>query len=113
MRFLFCLPFCLVLFLFCLIAETSQHRSTCCLQARKNRTPLNRVLCYTVQKAGVCPISAIVLLTKGGKAKCVDPDSDWIKDVMDQKKILQCQNGKTKNKIRGKGHRQKNQKKKS
>ncbi|XP_026093261.1 eotaxin-like [Carassius auratus] len=82
MRSLVCLPFCLVMFLFCLIAETSQQPSTCCLQTSKKRIPMNRVLSYTVQEAGVCHISAIVLFTVRQKIRCIDPDSEWIKDLM-------------------------------
>ncbi|XP_073686455.1 C-C motif chemokine 32b.3 [Garra rufa] len=115
MRSLACLPFCLGLFLFCLIAETSQLSSHCCLTTGKETISANRVMDYTIQKAGVCPINAIVLLTVRRKIKCVDADADWIKGVMrkvDQKKAMQSQNGKRQNKHRrGKGRKQKNQKK--
>uniref|UniRef100_A0A673HVU6 Chemokine interleukin-8-like domain-containing protein n=1 Tax=Sinocyclocheilus rhinocerous TaxID=307959 RepID=A0A673HVU6_9TELE len=85
-------------------AETSQRPSACCLQTSKNRISINRVLSYTVQKAGVCPINAIVLLTVGRKIRCFDPDSEWIKAIMrmvDQKKRTK-QNSDPKKKITGK-----------
>uniref|UniRef100_A0A8C2G704 Chemokine interleukin-8-like domain-containing protein n=3 Tax=Cyprinus carpio TaxID=7962 RepID=A0A8C2G704_CYPCA len=82
MNSLACLPFCLVLFLFCLIAETSQRPSACCLKTSEDRISIKRVLGYTVQEAGVCPINAIVLLTVGRKIRCFDPDLEWIKDIM-------------------------------
>ncbi|XP_050953928.1 C-C motif chemokine 32b.3 [Labeo rohita] len=117
MRSLDCLPFCLVLFLFCLTAETSQLSSHCCLTTGKEKLPARRVIDYTVQKAGVCPINAIVFLTVRRKIKCADSNSDWVKDVMkkvDQKKALSSQNAKRQKKNnKGKRRRQKNQKKSS
>ncbi|XP_016097675.1 C-C motif chemokine 20-like [Sinocyclocheilus grahami] len=117
MRSLVCLSFCLVLFLLCLTAEASHRSSTCCLKTSKDRIHKNRVVSYTVQKAGVCPINAIVLLTIKRKIRCFDPDSEWIKEIMDQKKMtdpkaLPSQNAKRQKKNnKGKRRRQKNQKK--
>ncbi|XP_026057557.1 eotaxin-like [Carassius auratus] len=117
MRSLVCLLFCLVLFLLCLTAEASHLSSTCCLRTSKDRIHKNRVLSYTVQRAGVCPINAIVLLTVGRKIRCFDPDSEWIKKIIrtvDQKKTtdpkaLPSQNAKRRNKNnKGKRRRQKN-----
>uniref|UniRef100_A0A671N4S5 Chemokine interleukin-8-like domain-containing protein n=1 Tax=Sinocyclocheilus anshuiensis TaxID=1608454 RepID=A0A671N4S5_9TELE len=69
-------------------AETNQRPSACCLQTSKNRIPINRVLSYTVQKAGVFIVvcykcqDVVILLTVGRKIRCFDPDSEWIKDIM-------------------------------
>ncbi|XP_077100189.1 C-C motif chemokine 32b.3 [Siphateles boraxobius] len=117
MRSLVCLPFCLVLFLLCRTAETSQRSLNCCLKTGNNRISKDRVVDYSVQKAGVCPINAIVLWTKKSKAKCCDPDSEWIKEIMrmvDQKKMSKqnsdpkasppSQNGRRK---KGNGRKQK------
>lgn len=41
-------------------AETSQRPSACCLKTSEDRISIKRVLGYTVQEAGVCPINAIV-----------------------------------------------------
>ncbi|XP_043082712.1 C-C motif chemokine 32b.3 [Puntigrus tetrazona] len=123
MRSLVCFLFCMVLFLLCLTAEASQSTPNCCLKTSKGRIPKNRVLDYTVQKAGVCPINAIVLLTKREKMKCFDPDSEWIKEIIrtvEQKKLTQnsdpkaspSQNVKRQKKNnKGKKRRRKNQKK--
>uniref|UniRef100_A0A8C1ZEV3 Chemokine interleukin-8-like domain-containing protein n=1 Tax=Cyprinus carpio TaxID=7962 RepID=A0A8C1ZEV3_CYPCA len=124
MRSLVCLAFCLVLFLLCLTAEASHHSSTCCLKTSKGRIQKNKVLSYTVQKAGVCPINAIVLLTVRRKIRCFEPDSEWIKEIIktvDQKKTTQqnsdpkalpSQNAKRQKKNnKGNRRRQKNQKK--
>ncbi|XP_058621941.1 C-C motif chemokine 32b.3 [Onychostoma macrolepis] len=124
MRSLVCLPFCLVLFLLCLTAEASHRSSTCCLRTSKDRIHKNRVLSYTVQRAGVCPINAIVLSTIHGKIRCFDPDSEWIKEIMrmvDQKeqtpqnsdpKALPSQNAKRQKKNnKGKRSRRKNENK--
>ncbi|KAK9953171.1 hypothetical protein ABG768_017189 [Culter alburnus] len=116
MRSLVCLPFCLVLILLCRTSETSQRSLNCCLKTGNERIPVNRVVDYAVQTAGLCPINAIVLWTTKGKAKCYEPGSEWIKCVMskvDQKKMSKetsdptaspSQNRKQKN---GKGCKQK------
>ncbi|XP_048030785.1 C-C motif chemokine 32b.3 [Megalobrama amblycephala] len=90
MRSLVCLPFCLVLFLFCHTSETSQRSLNCCLKTGTDKIPDNRVVDYADQKAGLCPINAVVLWTTRGKAKCYEPGSEWIeciKSKVDQKKM--------------------------
>ncbi|XP_056105149.1 C-C motif chemokine 32b.3 isoform X2 [Rhinichthys klamathensis goyatoka] len=90
MRSLVYLPVCLVLFLLCRTAETSQRSLNCFLKTSNCRINKDRVVDYRVQNAGVCAINAIVLWIKKGKAKCCDPDSEWTKDIMkmvDQKKM--------------------------
>ncbi|XP_039540907.1 C-C motif chemokine 32b.3 [Pimephales promelas] len=90
MRSLVYLPFCLVLFLLCRTAETSQRSSNCCLKTFNCRINKDRVVDYRVQNAGVCAVSAIVLRIKQSKTKCCNPDSKWTKDIMevvDQKKM--------------------------
>ncbi|KAK7123568.1 hypothetical protein R3I93_021865 [Phoxinus phoxinus] len=78
--------------------ETSQRSLNCCLKTGSNRVSKNRVVDYRVQTAGVCPINAIVLWIKKGKAKCYEPDSEWIKEIMrmvDQKRMSSpSQNGR-------------------
>ncbi|XP_067234853.1 C-C motif chemokine 8-like [Chanodichthys erythropterus] len=91
MRALLCLLFCLVLFLLCRTRETWQRSLNCCLKTGTDKIPVNRVVDYAVQTAGLCPIDAIILLTTRGKVKCYDPGSKRIKYIMrkvDQKKLL-------------------------
>ncbi|XP_065115103.1 C-C motif chemokine 32b.3 [Paramisgurnus dabryanus] len=92
-----CLPFCVTLILICLNAVTSQHSSSCCLKTNNNKIHMRRVKDYRIQKAGICPIDAIVLMTVKGKEKCFDPKSDWAKNVMktvDERKTRTTQNPK-------------------
>ncbi|KAG7487441.1 hypothetical protein MATL_G00023350 [Megalops atlanticus] len=51
----------------------------CCLRVSEIRLPPDRIKDYTVQKAGVCPVNAIVFLTRTGKLICSDPEKDWVK----------------------------------
>ncbi|XP_056307077.1 C-C motif chemokine 32b.3 [Danio aesculapii] len=84
-------PFCLALFLLCFNAATSL-RLNCCLSTSKINIPMKKVVDYTVQKAGICPIDAIILSTVKGKRICCDPNTEWIKKAMrkvDQKKLRQ------------------------
>ncbi|XP_051538130.1 C-C motif chemokine 20-like [Myxocyprinus asiaticus] len=95
MKPIVCLPVCLVLFLFCITAVTSKPSSNCCLKTSNKRIHKNKVVDYTIQRAGLCPINAIVLLTEKRKARCSDPDSAWIKNIMamvDQRKMQPNQN---------------------
>nr|AXF84136.1 chemokine ligand 32b [Ctenopharyngodon idella] len=90
MRSLVCLPFCLVLFLLCCTSEASQRSLNCCLKTGNEKINFNRVVDYADQKAGLCPIDAVVLWTTKGKAKCYEPGSEWIKCIkskVDQKKM--------------------------
>ncbi|XP_051542536.1 C-C motif chemokine 20-like [Myxocyprinus asiaticus] len=81
MKPIVCLPFCMALFLFCFTTVTSKPSSNCCLKTSNKRIPKNKVVDYTIQRAGLCHINAIVLLTEKRKARCYDPNSAWIKKV--------------------------------
>ncbi|XP_071346994.1 lymphotactin-like [Trachinotus anak] len=48
----------------------------------KTRPPIRRIVDYTVQAEGVCPIRAVVFRTVTGKRVCSDPNIDWVKTAM-------------------------------
>ncbi|KAA8587228.1 eotaxin isoform X1 [Etheostoma spectabile] len=51
--------------------------ASCCYWRSKTRVPLERIVDYTNQSEGLCPITAVVFKTKLGKRICSDPNSDW------------------------------------
>ncbi|XP_070701786.1 eotaxin-like [Pempheris klunzingeri] len=51
----------------------------CCLMWSTDIVPVRRIMNYTIQSEGVCPIRAIIFKTKSGKRICSDPDSNWAK----------------------------------
>ncbi|XP_035527017.1 eotaxin-like [Morone saxatilis] len=53
--------------------------SDCCIGWSNTRVQLDRIVNYTVQSEGVCPITAIKFHTKLGKTLCSDPSSPWAK----------------------------------
>ncbi|XP_034744717.1 eotaxin-like [Etheostoma cragini] len=49
----------------------------CCYRRSNTRVPLEKIVDYTSQSEGLCPITAVVFKTKLGRRICSDPDSDW------------------------------------
>ncbi|XP_037643466.1 C-C motif chemokine 2-like [Sebastes umbrosus] len=60
---------------------TNAPVSSCCLRWSNTlkRVRLERILDYTIQSDGTCPITAIVFQTKRGRSICSDPNSDRTK----------------------------------
>ncbi|XP_044074272.1 eotaxin-like [Siniperca chuatsi] len=56
--------------------------SSCCMQWSKTRVPVERIMDYTIQSEGVCPITAIIFQTKFGKRLCSDPNNKWAKKAI-------------------------------
>ncbi|XP_045907251.1 C-C motif chemokine 13-like [Micropterus dolomieu] len=56
--------------------------SICCMQWSNTQVPLKRIVDYTIQSEGVCPIAAVMFQTKLGKRICSDPNSDWAKEAI-------------------------------
>ncbi|CAK6952394.1 fractalkine-like [Scomber scombrus] len=56
----------------------------CCVVTSTTKVPLIRIMSYTIQQEGVCPISAIVFRTILGKNICSDPKTVWAKRAMDK-----------------------------
>ncbi|XP_051971341.1 C-C motif chemokine 4-like [Xyrauchen texanus] len=83
MKPIVCLPFCVALFLLCITTVTSKPSSNCCLKTSNKKIHKTKVLDYTIQRAGLCHISAIVLFTEKRKERCydLDYDPDWIRKV--------------------------------
>ncbi|XP_032386957.1 C-C motif chemokine 8 isoform X2 [Etheostoma spectabile] len=69
--------------------------ASCCYWRSKTRVPLERIVDYTNQSEGLCPITAVVFLTKRGRRICSDPNSDWagkaIRKVDKEKEIKALQ----------------------
>ncbi|XP_031137043.1 C-C motif chemokine 4-like isoform X1 [Sander lucioperca] len=76
---------------------TSGPVASCCLQWSNtlSRVPLERIVDYTNQSEGLCPITAVVFQTKRGRRICSDPNSNWAEkairkvDKEKEKKALQ------------------------
>ncbi|KAG7487438.1 hypothetical protein MATL_G00023320 [Megalops atlanticus] len=64
------------------VSASGGRSSTCCLKVSETRLSRDRIKDYTVQRAGVCPVNAIVFRTKIGKQVCSDPAKDWVKRAM-------------------------------
>ncbi|XP_044074271.1 eotaxin-like [Siniperca chuatsi] len=56
--------------------------SSCCMQWSNTRVPVERIMDYTIQSEGVCPITAIIFQTKFGKRLCSDPNNKWAKKAI-------------------------------
>ncbi|XP_034744718.1 monocyte chemotactic protein 1B-like [Etheostoma cragini] len=67
----------------------------CCYWRSNTEVSLDRIVGYTNQSKGLCPITAVVFQTKRGKRICSDPDSDWalkaIRKVDKEKEIKALQ----------------------
>ncbi|KAF1384003.1 hypothetical protein PFLUV_G00137720 [Perca fluviatilis] len=73
--------------------------ASCCLRWSITRVPLERIVNYTNQSEGICPIRAVVFQTKRGRRICSDPNSDWalraIRKVDEEKEIKALQEEST------------------
>ncbi|XP_008300078.1 eotaxin-like isoform X1 [Stegastes partitus] len=61
---------------------THGSERNCCLQWSTTKVPVNRIVNYTIQPEGVCPIKAVLLETRRRNKLCSDPDSEWAKRAM-------------------------------
>ncbi|XP_041658754.1 eotaxin-like [Cheilinus undulatus] len=74
--------------LFCLITWISLVNAVpgpvtnCCEVWSTTKIPVKRVMNYTIQSGGICPIRAVLFQTKKGTTLCSDPDSGWAKRAM-------------------------------
>ncbi|XP_070774710.1 eotaxin-like [Enoplosus armatus] len=74
--------------LLCVITWKSMVRATngpvtnCCIQMSTTKVPVNRIVDYTNQSEGVCPIAVVIFLTKSGKRLCSDPNGGWAKKAI-------------------------------
>ncbi|XP_070831049.1 eotaxin-like [Chaetodon trifascialis] len=48
-----------------------------CPMLSKTRVKVERIVDYTNQSEGICPVAAIIFHTKTGKSLCSDPNSAW------------------------------------
>ncbi|XP_074507061.1 uncharacterized protein LOC141777036 isoform X1 [Sebastes fasciatus] len=66
------------------VHATNGPVASCCLRWSNTlkKVPLERILDYTIQSDGVCPITAVVFRTKLGKRICSDPNSDRAKKAI-------------------------------
>ncbi|XP_031439848.1 C-C motif chemokine 32b.3 [Clupea harengus] len=102
-----------------IISAVSSPTADCCLSLSVSRPRIKNVKDYHIQpQGGLCPIDAVVLLTKSGKRICANPDSPWVKDAMKkvneervgppvtQQDPPRRRKGKGKGRGRGKGRRE-------
>ncbi|KAM7400859.1 hypothetical protein PAMA_005171 [Pampus argenteus] len=59
------------------VHTTNGPAPNCCIQWSNTRVQVERIMNYTIQAEGICPITAIVFLTKTGKRICSDPNTAW------------------------------------
>ncbi|GAA6213496.1 eotaxin-like isoform X2 [Lates japonicus] len=67
-----------------LVHATHGPVSSCCLRWSTTIVPLDRIMNYTIQSEGICPIKAVVFQTQSGKRVCSDPHSNWAKRAMEK-----------------------------
>ncbi|XP_066566504.1 monocyte chemotactic protein 1B [Amia ocellicauda] len=58
--------------------------ASCCLVVSDTKLKLDRIVNYTLQKKGVCPVDAVVFHTIRGKKVCSDPEKDWVKNAIEK-----------------------------
>uniref|UniRef100_A0A4W6EN98 C-C motif chemokine n=1 Tax=Lates calcarifer TaxID=8187 RepID=A0A4W6EN98_LATCA len=56
--------------------------SSCCLRWSTTMIQLDRIMNYTIQSEGICPIKAVVFQTQSGNRLCSDPNNRWAKRAM-------------------------------
>ncbi|KAJ8278081.1 hypothetical protein GJAV_G00083610 [Gymnothorax javanicus] len=66
------------------ISASGRSPSNCCLKVSRTKPPLENIVGYTVQQAGLCPVNAIVFKTSKGNWVCSNPENDWVKRAMAQ-----------------------------
>ncbi|GAA6213494.1 eotaxin-like [Lates japonicus] len=67
-----------------LVHATHGPVSSCCLRWSTTIVPLDRIMNYTIQSEGICPIKAVVFQTQSGKRLCSDPNNRWAKRAMEK-----------------------------
>ncbi|KAJ8394983.1 hypothetical protein AAFF_G00039340 [Aldrovandia affinis] len=80
------------------VSTSTGPSSNCCLKVSETRLHLKNIVRHIEQKAGLCPVDAIVFLTKKGKKVCADPDRDWVKKAVGKLEERKKSKGKRKEK---------------
>ncbi|KAM7379165.1 hypothetical protein PAMP_004735 [Pampus punctatissimus] len=78
------------------VHTTNGPAASCCIQWSDTRIPVERIMNYTIQDEVICPITAIVFLTKSGKRICSDPNNKWAqkaKNKVDEETKALLRNG--------------------
>uniref|UniRef100_A0A4W6ESN3 C-C motif chemokine n=1 Tax=Lates calcarifer TaxID=8187 RepID=A0A4W6ESN3_LATCA len=65
-----------------LVQATHGPVSSCCLRWSTTMIQLDRIMNYTIQSEGICPIKAVVFQTQSGNRLCSDPNNRWAKRAM-------------------------------
>ncbi|XP_018596644.1 C-C motif chemokine 17-like [Scleropages formosus] len=70
----------LLLLLLCFTAvHSSGPVQTCCLKTTDTILPLSKIAGYYSQKAGLCPVDAVVFVTVKNVKICSPPNKLWVK----------------------------------
>nr|XP_046264714.1 C-C motif chemokine 8-like [Scatophagus argus] len=77
-----------------LVHATHGPVATCCPGWSDTRAPLKKIVNYTTQSEGICPVAAVIFYTAAGRRICSNPTSEWatkaiLKVDEDKKKALQ------------------------
>ncbi|XP_034559334.1 C-C motif chemokine 20a.3 [Notolabrus celidotus] len=68
-----------------LTTNTSAVHPGCCRSYMKTKLPFLQIKGYAVQSdQEMCPINAIIFLTKKGKLFCADPALNWVMDSINR-----------------------------
>ncbi|GAA6234892.1 eotaxin-like [Lates japonicus] len=66
-----------------LVHATHGPMSSClCVRLSNTKVQVKRIVNYTIQSDGICPMKAVVFQTQSGKRLCSDPHSNWAKRAM-------------------------------
>ncbi|KAG5268712.1 hypothetical protein AALO_G00215590 [Alosa alosa] len=80
---IFTFSVCCLISICLILPAVSSPATNCCLALSSVRLKPSNVKTYHIQQqGGICPINAVVLVTKKSKRICADPDSQWVKDAM-------------------------------
>uniref|UniRef100_A0A3P8THG0 Chemokine interleukin-8-like domain-containing protein n=1 Tax=Amphiprion percula TaxID=161767 RepID=A0A3P8THG0_AMPPE len=63
---------------------TQGSTKNCCLGWSDTRVPISRIVNYTIQLEGICPMRAVLLHTVLGKTLCWDPESRQAKKAIEK-----------------------------
>ncbi|XP_072219076.1 uncharacterized protein [Leuresthes tenuis] len=63
-------------------AATGPEQDCRCQRWSTTQIPVDKIRNYTIQKEGICSITAIIFQTVGGKTICSNPSSSWTKKAM-------------------------------
>ncbi|XP_060900405.1 regakine-1-like [Labrus mixtus] len=65
-----------------LASATHGPLSHCCDRLFNTKIKLDKIMNYTIQSGGACPIEAVIFQTKSGRRLCSNPEDRWTKRAM-------------------------------